>query len=155
MPGKVIQLLSKNTYTYTAAQLAAAGTTQFPVLCNVDVSQFLNGQIALRVHSFTQTGGTAGTSQALIRLDGFRSSPSAEDPANVFRESPVGTPWMAAVYTWASANGSPINVAQFAITANNITSMGGMMDFFITIKQASPAADPIIVVVSADLILKS
>jgi hypothetical protein len=77
MPGIVYRALPKTTYDFSAT--AASSTTTYIVVKGLDLSQFREGTLIVRVHSGSFTSGAPS-----VKVEVFPDAPTAEDPSVEF-----------------------------------------------------------------------
>jgi len=80
MAGMQIRLLEKTTYNMGSLAVAGAGAEIF-FAQNVNVTRYREAMLLIRVHSKTMPTSTKVTFKV------YKSSPSAEDPSVVFRDT--------------------------------------------------------------------
>ncbi len=77
MPGIVYRALPKTTYDFSAT--AASSTTTYIVVKGLDLSQYREGTLIVRIHSGSFTSGAPS-----VKAEVFADAPTAEDPATEF-----------------------------------------------------------------------
>lgn len=136
MAGIVIPVLDRTDFNFTNT---IAGTmAEMPIAQNIDVSQYTDCQLMVRVHALSISNGSSS-----IALRVRRVAPTEEDPAQFFRDPT--TSWTVT----AGTNDAAPRVLNVTVGPNT----GGWVSVFLLVTQGS-AGTAITATLSADLILK-
>jgi hypothetical protein len=139
MSGVLVNILPKRTFDFS--NVASGSSQKYTIAERIDISQYVDATLILRIHSAVASGGTIAFE---VYGDGF----TAEDPSLKFA-TPVA---LAAVGTTISST----VVAPALQTAGNSTGVnlsGRFALFRVTASRTS--ASNLNATVSADLLLKS
>ena len=136
MAGITVPILDRTDYNFTNT---VAGTmAEMPIAQNIDVSQYTDCQLFIRVHALSiQNAGST------LALRARRVAPTEEDPAQFFRDQ--STSW---TVTAGSADTAP---RILAVTVGPNT--GGWISIFMVATQGS-AGTTLTATLSAELVLK-
>jgi hypothetical protein len=137
MAGTQITLFPRRVFDYSSVARGEILTT--PLIKAIDVSQYTEGTLLVRVHSRTDIRGDA-TFKVMLAM----TSPTAEDPATDFLRT---TPVVEATVNWATEVPSLL-VEQLA------PGFGAQLAVFVRATQAASGTQTIQAELSAELVLK-
>jgi hypothetical protein len=142
MPGIVYRALPKTTYDFAATAVGA--TTTYVVAKGIDVSQFREGTLVVRIHSGSQTGGS-GTA-ASVTVQAFADAPTAEDPALDFEAAAA-----------CATTGAITAFTTTGLTLVNLTTpFGGSVRVKVSgTQRGTTVATTFLVTISVDIVAKS
>jgi len=136
MTGTMIPVLERTDFSFTTT---VAGTmAEVPIAPNIDVSQYTDCQLLLRIHalSIANPGST-------IALRARRVAPTEEDPAQFFRDTSTA---------WTVTAGTN-DLAPRILSVNVGPNAGGWISIFLVVTQGS-AGTTLTATLSAELVLK-
>ena len=139
MAGQIIPLFSRRTFDFS--KLQGSQTIPVPIVKAVDVSQYTQATLEVRVHSMTISGGSA-----YIRVKLYTTAPSAEDPGRDFV-------YGSAVAT--TSNLSSSNTAPTLLVAQVSSGFGGMLAVAVEGEQPGSPVVSLTADLSAQLVVKS
>jgi hypothetical protein len=136
MPGIIVPVFARTDFNYTTT--VAGAMAEFPIAQNIDVSQYRECTLLVRVHalSFANAGSK-------IEVRARRVAPTDEDPAQFFRDQT--TSWTV-----------PVTQGDTAPRLLNVTvgpNTGGWISVFLVVTQGSTGTT-LTATLSADLSLK-
>jgi hypothetical protein len=135
MSGRVVNLFSMRQFDFS--NVGDDDTLELPIVKALDVSQYTEGKIVVRIHNHSVPSGGS------IDIKAYITAPSVEDPSVEFTAtSAIGS----ASVVYGSANPG-------LVTGNITSNFGGMLK--ITVLGDQPAtATTMTATLSADLVLK-
>jgi hypothetical protein len=136
MTGILLPILERSDYNFTPT--TAGLMAEIPLAQNIDVSQYRECTLLLRVHALTLSNAAS-----TIAIRARRVAPSEEDPAVFFRDQ--STSWTAT----AVNNTTPGTLIGATVGPNT----GGWLSFFLVVNQGS-AGTTLTATLSAELSLK-
>lgn len=145
MPGLIVPILPKQTITLPHASV----TTTTVIATGINVLQFLEGMIVIRLHSLS--GATPGTNPAdpnTLTLEAFAEVPSSEDPSQAF----IGGSLAAVSLTHTAFPTAPADQKAYADAKAFSTPFPAFVRVEMT--QYGITTTPSTVTISADLVLK-
>ncbi len=142
MAGILLPVQQKTAYSFTVAQLPSSQSISIPIAVSVNVTQWREATLIVRVH-----GAPTWTTDAQFQYDFFPSGPCADDPSVVFRGT-TGNPTV----TVTTAN---VGSSTAYVKSTNITSgLAGYGDLVLTLTQPASAGS-FIITLSCDLVVKA
>lgn len=140
MPGTILSLLPKTTFSFGGNVLAANALQEIPIALNVDTLPWTSGTILLRIHD-APTWSTGAEATAAL----YASAPTSDDPAKVFRAlTPLG-----------SVNAKQAdNIGAPFLKTGTISALAGTADLLISFKQATSSVQYTLTI-SVDVALKT
>lgn len=141
MSGMIIQALPRTDFDFSSLAVSVV-TGKVPLATGVDLSQYPEATLILRIHTITMTNG------AKFDIFVHPSAPTAEDPGATFRATTSALSVSSITVTTGAT--APTLIEQ-AFAAN----IGGMVDVMLQVTQSNPVSNPFRFAISIDIAAKS